>query len=69
MYEPCGLTQQYVQAYGTLPIVRETGGLVDTVESYDERAGTGTGFRFKDPTADALYNTIGWAVSTYFDRP
>jgi starch synthase len=68
LYEPCGLNQIYSLRYGTLPIVRATGGLDDTVEQYDEGTGAGTGFKFWDPTPSALFNTIGWAVSTYFDR-
>ena len=59
----------YSMAYGTLPIVRRTGGLADTVEQYVQGAGRGTGFVFDDATADALYNTVGWACSTWFDRP
>jgi starch synthase len=59
----------YSLRYGTLPIVRSTGGLVDTVRNYDERTGAGTGFHFADLTPDALANTIGWALSTFFDRP
>lgn len=69
LYEPCGLNQMYSMIYGTLPIVRATGGLDDTVENYNEPAGTGTGFKFEAIDPDALFNTIGWAVSTYFDRP
>jgi len=69
IYEPCGLTQMYSQRYGSLPIVRATGGLDDTVDQYDEATGNGTGFKFWDATQDALYYTIGWAVSTYYDRP
>ncbi len=68
-FEPCGLNQMYSLRYGTLPIVRATGGLVDTVQSYREDAGDGTGFVFGDLTPDALANTIGWALSTYHDRP
>lgn len=68
LYEPCGLNQIYSLRYGTLPIVRSTGGLQDTVEQYNEECGTGTGFKFIDATASALYNTVGWAVSTYYDR-
>ncbi|HSM91830.1 MAG TPA: glycogen synthase GlgA [Anaeromyxobacteraceae bacterium] len=68
-FEPCGLNQMYSLRYGTLPVVRATGGLVDTVQSYDERTGEGTGFVFQDLTPDALANTIGWAVSTWYDRP
>jgi starch synthase len=59
----------YSLRYGTLPIVRATGGLVDTVRSYSEGTGEGTGFLLGDLTPEALANTIGWAVSTYFDRP
>lgn len=69
LYEPCGLTQIYSLKYGTLPIVRETGGLRDTVLKYDQHSGSGTGFTFIDPTPQALYDTIGWGVSTYYDRP
>ena len=68
IYEPCGLNQIYSLKYGTLPIVRATGGLDDTVIQYDEATGNGTGFKFWDPSAEAIYETTGWAVSTYFDR-
>ncbi len=68
-FEPCGLNQMYSMAYGTLPIVRATGGLVDTVEQYQENTGQGTGFLFQEPSAHALYYAIGWANSTYYDRP
>ncbi len=66
--EPCGLTQLYAMRYGTLPLVRATGGLIDTVDQFIEGTGKGTGFLFKDATAPALYNTIGWACATYYDR-
>jgi starch synthase len=69
LYEPCGLNQMYSSLYGTLPIVRATGGLDDTVENYNEAAGTGTGFKFWEISGRALFYTIGWAVSTWFDRP
>jgi starch synthase len=69
LYEPCGLNQMYSMKYGTLPIVRSTGGLDDTVQNYDERTGEGTGFKFWLPTDSALYDTIGWAIATWFDRP
>ncbi|MCH2082351.1 MAG: glycogen synthase GlgA [Saprospiraceae bacterium] len=68
-FEPCGLNQLYSLKYGTLPIVRDTGGLADTVDQYDEATGHGTGFKFTDNTPQAISNTIGWAVSTFYDRP
>lgn len=68
LFEPCGLNQIYSLRYGTLPIVRATGGLEDTVQQYDEATGTGTGFKFWEPSAHAVYHTVGWAVSTYYDR-
>ena len=68
-FEPCGLSQLYAMLYGSPPVVRATGGLIDTVEPYSEETGTGTGFVFHDATPEAFFNTIGWACSTYFDRP
>jgi starch synthase len=68
-FEPCGLNQMYSLRYGTLPLVRATGGLVDTVQNYDETVGGGTGFMFNDLTIEAIANTVGWALSTYYDRP
>lgn len=67
--EPCGLTQLYSMRYGTVPVARATGGLVDTVAQYNEKTGAGTGLLFEDATSAALYNTVGWACSTYYDRP
>lgn len=67
-FEPCGLNQIYALKYGTLPIVRATGGLDDTVQQYDEASGLGTGFKFYEPSARTVYDAVGWAVSTYFDR-
>lgn len=64
-YEPCGLNQMYSLRYGTVPTVRETGGLADTVEDYDESAGTGVGFVFQDYTSEAMMQAIGRAVKTY----
>lgn len=69
LYEPCGLSQMYAMRYGTLPVVRRTGGLADTVWNYIESDGGGDGFVFDDYRVDSLYYTLGWAVSTYFDRP
>jgi starch synthase len=68
-YEPCGLNQMYSLVYGTLPIVRRTGGLADTVENYDEAKGTGTGFMFDDLTPRAIYDTVGWAIWAWYNHP
>ena len=57
-YEPCGLNQMYAMRYGTLPIVRATGGLTDTVRDADESPKAGTGFVFRDFTVDALLDAI-----------
>jgi starch synthase len=70
-YEPCGLNQMYSQRYGTLPVVRRTGGLADTVEPYDParpEAG-GTGFVFDHFTADGFRWALELALATWRDRP
>lgn len=67
-FEPCGLNQMYSLAYGTPPIVRATGGLDDSVENFDEKTGAGDGFKFWSHNAQALYNTIGWAVWTWYNN-
>ena len=69
LFEPCGLNQMYAQHYGTLPIVRATGGLDDTVQNYNELDSCGTGFKFWEPSSHALYHTVGWAISVYYNRP
>jgi starch synthase len=68
-FEPCGLNQMYSQRYGTLPIVRATGGLDDTVDNYDPATGEGTGFKLWDLNVDSLVATVRWAVQTYRERP
>jgi starch synthase len=68
-FEPCGLNQMYSQRYGTLPIVRATGGLDDTVDAYDPATGAGTGFKLWDLSVDSLVATVAWAIETYRDRP
>ena len=66
-YEPCGLNQIYSLKYGTVPIVRATGGLDDTIEPWDARSSKGTGFKFHDYTGEALLATIKQAVLAYRD--
>ena len=68
-FEPCGLNQMYSQRYGTLPIVRATGGLDDTVEQCDPTTGGGTGFKFWDLTPDTLLHTVRWALRVYREMP
>jgi starch synthase len=67
-YEPCGLNQMYSLRYGTVPVVRETGGLADTVTDCDTAADAGTGFTFKDYRADAMVFALRRAVAAYRDR-
>jgi len=66
-YEPCGLNQIYSLKYGTVPIVRATGGLDDTIEPWDARSGKGTGFKFSDYTGEVLLATIRQALLGYQD--
>ena len=66
-FEPCGLTQLMALRYGSLPIVRETGGLKDTVIPYNEYEGTGTGFSFANYDAFDLLNTINYSKKVFFD--
>ncbi len=67
-YEPCGLNQLYSLKYGTVPIVRKTGGLADTIENYDPQTGQGTGFVFKNYDASELLHTIKLALKVYEDK-
>ena len=68
LFEPCGLSQLISLRYGTIPIVRETGGLLDTVEPYNERESTGTGFSFHNYNAHEMLETIRYAKNIYFNR-
>lgn len=68
LYEPCGLSQLFSLRYGTVPIVRETGGLKDTVMPYDEFTGEGTGFSFANYNAHEMLDTIKRASRIYEDR-
>jgi starch synthase len=67
-YEPCGLNQMFSLRYGTIPIVRRTGGLADTVEPYERTSGRGTGFVFEHYTSDGLRWALGQALDTFRDR-
>ena len=68
LFEPCGLSQLMSLRYGTLPIVRETGGLKDTVEPYNEYEGTGTGFSFTNYNAHEMMGTVRYAERIYYDK-
>jgi starch synthase len=72
LYEPCGLNQIYSLKYGTVPVVRKTGGLNDTVQDWHEYKSmgqeTGTGFSFNDYTGDALYTTLVRAIDIFYDK-
>ena len=66
--EPCGLTQLYALRYGAVPVVRSTGGLVDTVEPWNAGTGEGTGFRFDSPDGTGLMWAIDQALAAHKDK-
>lgn len=68
LYEPCGLNQMYSLRYGTLPVVRKTGGLADTVVEVDIKKGKGTGFTFSAYEPDALWKAIEKALKCFADK-
>ncbi len=68
-FEPCGLTQMYAMKYGTIPIVRKTGGLSDTVSEYNTNTGEGTGFSFMQYNADDMAYAIRRGLSVYMNEP
>ena len=69
LFEPCGLSQLIALRYGTLPIVRETGGLRDTVLSYNDYTGEGNGFSFFNYNAHDMLSVIRRAVTYYCEKP
>jgi len=68
LFEPCGLSQLMSLRYGTIPIVRETGGLKDTVEPYNEYEGKGTGFSFANYNAHEMMHAVRYAERIYYDK-
>ena len=68
LFEPCGLSQLMSLRYGTVPIVRETGGLKDTVEPYNEYENTGTGFSFTNYNGEDMLNVINYSKTIFFER-
>ena len=67
-FEPCGLNQIYSLKYGTIPVVRATGGLEDTVEEWDAAHKTGTGFKFEPYNAEALLHAVDRALGAFYDK-
>ena len=67
-FEPCGLAQMIAMRFGSIPLVRSTGGLADTVEEFDVTTGKGNGFSFQKCTSDAFLKTVERAVKVYKDR-
>jgi starch synthase len=67
-YEPCGLNQIYSLKYGTVPVVRSTGGLDDTIEEWNPEQSTGTGFKFEGLSAEALLGAIDRALQAFQDK-
>lgn len=68
LFEPCGLGQLFAMSYGTVPITRTTGGLVDTVHHFDSETGEGNGFQFQDYDAGGLMWAINNALAVYADK-
>ena len=68
LFEPCGLSQLMALRYGTVPVVRETGGLIDTVQPYNEFEGTGTGFSFSNYNAHEMLDRVRYAQTIFQDK-
>ncbi len=69
LFEPCGLGQLFSMSYGTVPITRTTGGLVDTVQHFNKETTKGNGFQFQDYDANGLMWAINQALEVYYDKP
>lgn len=67
-FEPCGISQMLAQRYGSIPLVRETGGLRDTVEAFNEYTGEGNGFSFKNYNAHEMLSILEYAISQYKNK-
>ena len=68
LFEPCGLGQLFAMRYGTVPIVRGTGGLYDTVKHYDKNNPSGNGFVFYDYVASGMMWAVNRALDAYYDK-
>jgi starch synthase len=66
--EPCGLSQMIASRYGTVPVVRETGGLYDTIKPYNQYTGDGNGFTFSNYNAHEMKDAVGRAVDLFYDK-
>ena len=66
LFEPCGISQLISMRYGTIPLVRETGGLKDTVKPFNEYDGTGTGFSFRYFKGDEMMHVLAYAIKVYY---
>jgi len=69
LFEPCGLPHMMALRYGTIPIVRKTGGLADVVQDFDPLSMAGNGFVFRDPDSKEMLRAVGGALETYHQRP
>jgi starch synthase len=69
LFEPCGLPHMMALRYGTLPIVRQTGGLADVVQEFDPSSKTGNGFVFQAPDSEVMLHAVGRALEVYHQRP
>lgn len=69
LFEPCGISQLISMRYGTLPLVRETGGLKDTVTPYNEFTKTGNGFSFRNYNSNEMVQVLWNAIHIYYDKP